>query len=77
VTERVLHREIRRRHVVVTHRDEDFQKRIFRERVAERGTRVDVVVIRAPVSWSNATAENVILEIALVAEFRTDIVIER
>src|ERR1041384_4452544 len=77
VTDRVLDRVIRRRHVVITHRDEDLEKRVLRERVAKRRAGVNVVVVGAPVPWSDAAAEDVVFEIRFVSELRTNVVIER
>src|SRR5437762_10576161 len=73
----VIDREVRRGHVVVAHRHKNFKVRISRQGGAQRYAGVDVAVVCVPVPRArDAAPQNVVLKVALVTEFGTNVVVE-
>jgi len=76
VIESVFDCIVRRGHVVITHRHEDFEIRVLRQSIAQGDTRVDVVIVGSPVPGADTATENVVFEICLVTEFSANVVVE-
>src|SRR5438132_11832528 len=75
--QRVVNGKVGRGHSVVAHGYKDLQIRIARECIPERDAGIDIAVVCIPVPGArDAAPENVVLEIGLISEFGSDVVVE-
>src|SRR6185312_3843045 len=69
--------KVRRSHIVVTHGNENFQVRILCQSITQGSAGVYIVVVSVPIPRRGyAATEDVVFEIALIAQLCPPVVIE-